>query len=76
MSILYVSVHFFSEFESSEKKRIQEELESFNRELDEDMVREQDKHKRNVEQLNKRKEDMIREKKNKMKVRGEKQDRQ
>ena len=59
---------FSVEFESTEKKKAQEELEAFNRELEDEMLREQDKHRRNVEQLNKRKEDMIRDKKNKMKV--------
>ena len=40
---------------------------SFQRSLDDDMSREQDRHKRNIDALNKRKEDLIRERKQKMK---------
>ena len=57
----------FAEFASDERKRQADEMTSFQRSLDDDMSREQDRHKRNIDALNKRKEDLIRERKQKMK---------
>ena len=57
-----------TEFESQEKKRQQEELDAYNKHLDDEMEREKNRHQRNLEALSKRKEDMIKEKKNKLKV--------
>ena len=57
----------FAEFASDERKRQADEMMSFQRSLDDDMSREQDRHKRNIDALNKRKEDLIRERKQKMK---------
>ena len=65
VAVLCLSVS--PEFAHDEKKRQQEELESFQRSLDDDLVREQERHKRNVDALNQRKDDMIRERKQKMK---------
>ena len=57
----------FAEFASDERKRQADEMTSFQRSLDDDMSREQDRHKRNIDALSKRKEDLIRERKQKMK---------
>ena len=57
-----------SEFESSQKKVNKQDLASYNRQLEDDMQREQERHKRNLDALGKRKEDMVREKKQKLKV--------
>ena len=56
-----------SEFAHDEKKRQQDELAGFQRHLDDDLVHEQERHKRNVDALSKRKEEMIKERKQKMK---------
>ena len=58
---------FILEFSQDEKKRAPEEMASFERELDDELVREQERHKRNVSQLNQRKDDMIADRKKKMK---------
>lgn len=57
-----------SAFEDQEKRRLKEELASFNHHLDEDTEREKQRHKRNLEALNKRKEDMMKERKQKLQV--------
>lgn len=56
-----------SEFSVEEKKRQQDELDAYQRSLDDELQRDQERHKRNVEALNKRKEDMIKDRKQKMK---------
>lgn len=43
-------------------------MNAYSKQLDDEMEREKEKHKRNLEALNKRKEDMIKEKKDKLKV--------
>ncbi len=47
---------------------MEDELKSYNRSLDAEMDKEKQRHERNIEALNKRKEDMIRDKKHKHKV--------
>ena len=47
---------------------MQEELDAYNAALEDEMEREKQKHQRNLEALNHRKEDMIKEKKQKLKV--------
>ncbi len=57
-----------SAFDSSEEKRIQEELDAFNAALEDEMTREQQRHQKNMDALSHRKEDMLKEKKKKLKV--------
>jgi flavin-dependent dehydrogenase len=59
---------FPAAFEAQEKKKLHDDLASYNKHLDDEMEREKEKHKRNLDALNKRKEDMIKEKKDKLKV--------
>ena len=55
-------------FEAEEKRRLKRELEMYSRSVEEEMEREQERHKRNLDSLSKRKDDMIKDKKNKLKV--------
>lgn len=56
------------EFEKNEKKRLEAEMEAYAKQLEKDTNREKEQQDRKIEQLNKRKEDMIKEKKQKMNV--------
>ena len=47
---------------------MKEELDAYNAALEDEMEREKQKHQRNLEALNHRKEEMIKEKKQKLKV--------
>ena len=58
----------FAEFEKNEKKRLEAELKAYEKQLEQDTLKEKEKHDKNVESLNKRKEDLIKERKLKMKV--------
>ena len=55
-------------FESSEQRRLQDELDAYNAALQDEMEQEKQRHLRNLEALNQRKEDMVKEKKQKLKV--------
>ena len=57
-----------SAFDTNEEKRMKEELDAYNAALEDEMEREKQKHQRNLEALNHRKEEMIKEKKQKLKV--------
>lgn len=61
---------FFVEFEKNEKKRLEAEMEAYAKQLEKDTSREKEQQDRKIEQLNKRKEDMVKEKKQKMNVSG------
>lgn len=65
-----MTVSFFVEFEKNEKKRLEAEMEAYAKQLEKDTSREKEQQDRKIEQLNKRKEDMVKEKKQKMNVRG------
>lgn len=56
------------EFEKNEKKRLEAEMEAYAKQLEKDTTREKEQQDRKLEQLNKRKEDMVKEKKQKMNV--------
>jgi len=56
------------EFETGERRRLEEELKAYNHELEEEMAKEKQRHERNLEALNKRKEDMINDRKKKFEV--------
>lgn len=58
------------EFEKNEKKRLEAEMEAYAKQLEKDTSREKEQQDRKIEQLNKRKEDMVKEKKQKMNVSG------
>lgn len=58
------------EFEKNEKKRLEAEMEAYAKQLEKDTTREKEQQDRKLEQLNKRKEDMVKEKKQKMNVSG------
>ena len=49
---------------------MERELSTYEHSLEDEMRREKDRHARNVEALNKRKEEMVREKKQKVKVKN------
>lgn len=61
---------FLVEFEKNEKKRLEAEMEAYAKQLEKDTTREKEQQDRKLEQLNKRKEDMVKEKKQKMNVSG------
>lgn len=46
-------------YEDEEKKRLESQLKDYEKQLERDTKNEQAKHQRNVEQLNQRKEDMV-----------------
>lgn len=57
-----------TEFEKEEVKRMEKEMAQFAHQLEKETLQEKEKHERNLEALNKRKEDLIKERKSKMKV--------
>lgn len=61
-----MNVCILVEFEKNEKKRLEAEMEAYAKQLEKDTNREKEQQDRKIEQLNKRKEDMIKEKKQKM----------
>lgn len=63
-----MNVCILVEFEKNEKKRLEAEMEAYAKQLEKDTNREKEQQDRKIEQLNKRKEDMIKEKKQKMNV--------
>lgn len=63
-----MNVCTLAEFEKNEKKRLEAEMEAYAKQLEKDTNREKEQQDRKIEQLNKRKEDMIKEKKQKMNV--------
>lgn len=63
-----MNVCILVEFEKNEKKRLEAEMEVYAKQLEKDTNREKEQQDRKIEQLNKRKEDMIKEKKQKMNV--------
>ena len=63
-----MNVWILVEFEKNEKKRLEAEMEAYAKQLEKDTNREKEQQDRKIEQLNKRKEDMIKEKKQKMNV--------
>lgn len=56
------------DFEKNEKKRLDAELKAYEKQLEQETQKEKEKHDKNVDSLNKRKEDLIKERKLKMKV--------
>ena len=63
-----MNVCILVEFEKNEKKRLEAEMEAYAKQLEKDTNCEKEQQDRKIEQLNKRKEDMIKEKKQKMNV--------
>lgn len=57
-----------AEFEKAEKKRLESEMEEYARQLEEETKRDKEKHEKNINSLNKRKEDLVKERKQKMQV--------
>ena len=57
-----------SEFETDEARRAQSDLEAYNRDLEQQMEREKERQARNIEALNQRKDQMVKDKKAKLKV--------
>lgn len=57
-----------TDFEKNEKKRLDAELKAYEKQLEQETQKEKEKHDKNVDSLNKRKEDLVKERKLKMKV--------
>ena len=57
-----------TDFESEEARKAQSELDAYNRDLADQMEREKERQARNIEALNQRKEQMVKDKKAKLKV--------
>ena len=59
---------FSTAFEAEESARAQEQLKEYSLALDSEMEQENERHQRNLEALNRRKDQMVAERKNKLKV--------
>ena len=57
-----------SEFEKSEKKRLEAEMQAYAKQLEQETSKEKEQQERKIEALNKRKEDLVKERKQKMNV--------
>ena len=57
-----------ADFEKTEEKRLEQEMSAYAQELEEETKREKEKHDRNIEALNKRKEELLEENKRKLQV--------
>ena len=56
------------EFEKEEQKRMEEQMSKYAKELERETNKEKEKHEKNLDALNKRKDELIKERRNKMKV--------
>ena len=56
------------DFEKDEERRVEAEMESFAKQLEDETKKEKQKYEKNLDTLNQRKEDLIKERKQKMKV--------
>lgn len=65
----FLCLSVLTEFEKLEKKKLEDEMSTYAQNLEEETKKEKDKHERNIQALNKRKEELIKENKNKLKVR-------
>ena len=61
---------FFPEFEKEEQKRMEDEMSRYARELEVETNKEKDKYEKNMETLEKRKEQIIKKRKQQMMVGG------
>ena len=59
---------WFSEFEKAEQKRMEEQMGQYARDLERETNQEKEKYEKNFEALSKRKDDIIKSKRDKMKV--------
>ena len=67
-SYSYLLQIFISEFEANEKRRLEEELSDFEKELAADEKKERERNEKRMAGLSKRKEEMIKEKRQKQEV--------
>jgi hypothetical protein len=58
----------FSDFEKSEEKRVEQEMSAYAQELEDETKKEKEKYDRNINALNKRKEELLEENKRKLQV--------
>jgi hypothetical protein len=58
----------FSDFEKSEEKRVEQEMLAYAQELEDETKKEKEKYDRNIDTLNKRKEELLEENKRKLQV--------